>query len=307
MPAAPKHRSESDAPVVPLQDTTGDRLSGRMLGDELRSHRERRGYTLADAARVIRASTSKISRMELGKSPVKYRDLNDLALFYGVSREDRAHLDQLHQQAGNEDLFAKFADVTPAFLRRLIRLERTARQITVYEPRVVPGLLQTEAYARALVRMIEIGRSESDIELIVALRMQRQLMLDSGLPRLAALIGERVLSQPYGTAGMMVEQMRFLHTATLTEKVNVRIVPEHVIAPPTPVFHLAFADGEHQELAYVEHADGAHYITQKVQLDRTRKLLLNVRANLYDREGSVRALERAIAHWEKRAAAERSE
>lgn len=301
MPAVPNSRP--DGPVVPMQDS-GDSLSGRMLGDELRRFRERRGYTLADAARVIRASTSKVSRLERGQNPVKYRDLNDLAMFYGVSREDRAHLDQLHQQVGNEDLIQRFNDVTPSFFKRLIRLERAAERITVFEPRVVPGLLQTEEYARALVRLIETDRTDRDIELIVRLRMERQHMLEGDSPLLAALIYERALYQPYGPGGMMAEQMRYLRDAAEKDKVALRILPKRLISLPTPIFHLRFADGEHQELAYVEHANSANYITQRAELDRTRRQLDNILDNVYEREGSLACLEDAISYWERVAAEE---
>ncbi|MFE7512051.1 helix-turn-helix domain-containing protein [Streptomyces sp. NPDC057540] len=301
MPAAHMRQPDRDAPVVPMQDG-GDRLSDRMLGDELRAHRERRGYTLADAARVIRGSTSKISRMERGQSPVKYRDLNDLALFYGVSREDRVLLEQLYQQTSNEDLFARFADVTPNYLKRLIRLERSAKWITVYESRVIPGLLQTEDYARALTRMIELERSDNEIELIVGLRKQRQLMLGQRRPNFVALIWEKVLYQPYGSASMMAEQMRFLRQAHATKNVSVRVLPDWYMAPPTSVYHMTFEEGQSQELAYSEHADGANYITNKPQLDRTRKLLTNLRANVHKGKKNTEALERAVAHWEGLAA-----
>ncbi|MFJ5737235.1 helix-turn-helix domain-containing protein [Streptomyces microflavus] len=284
--------------MVPLQGS-GDSLSGRMLGVELRRLREQRGYTLADAARVIRASTSKVSRLERGQNPVKYRDLNDLAVFYGVSREERAHLDQLHQQVGNEDLIQRFNDVTPAFFKRLIGLERAAQQITVFEPRVVPGLLQTEEYARALVRLIEIDRSERDIELLVRLRLERQLMLDGESPRLAALIYEKALYQAYGPGSMMAEQMRHLRAVAKVDKVTVRILPKRLIPLPTPIFHLTFPDGQHQELAYVEHANSANYITQKAELDRTRKQLLTMHDAVYGREDSVTALEHAIDYWDR--------
>ncbi|MFE0930928.1 helix-turn-helix domain-containing protein [Streptomyces mutabilis] len=306
MPAARKARRESDASVVRMQASDEQRPAGRLLGDELRFHRERLGYTLSDAAQVIRASTSKVSRLERGESPAKPRDVHDLAVFYGLSREQQSQLDQLLAQAGNADLYARFADVTPNFLKRLIRLEATAQTISVFEPRVVPGLLQTEAYARALVRMMEVGLSDVGIDRIVALRMQRQVMLDKGVPTLAALISEEVLYRPYGTAGVMAEQVRFLLKATLTNRVNVRIVRKEAMVPPYPIFHLKFTDGDCQELAYVEHLDGANYVTQKRQLDKYRHLLDNVRANTYERQDSTASLKSALDHWERRAAAEES-
>jgi len=307
MPAARKAQPESDAPVVRLQTSDEQRPAGRLLGDELRFHRERLGYTLADAARVIRASTSKVSRLERGESPAKPRDVHDLAVFYGLSREQQSQLDQLLAQAGNADLYARFADVTPNFLKRLIRLEQTAEKICVFEPRVVPGLLQTEAYARAIVQLMEVGLSDTDIERIVALRMQRQVMLDKGVPTLAALISEDVLYRPYGTAGVMAQQVAFLLKATLTNRVNVRILRKEAMAPPYPLFHLTFADGDCQELAYVEHLDGANYVTQKRQLDKYRRLLDNVRANAYGREESTASLKSALSYWEQVAAAEQPE
>ncbi|MGG2460603.1 helix-turn-helix domain-containing protein [Streptomyces sp. RGM 3693] len=279
------------------------RPAGRLLGDELRFHRERLGYTLADAAHVIRASTSKVSRLERGESPAKPRDVHDLALFYGLTREQRCQLEQLLAQAGNADLYARFADVTPNFLKRLIRMERSANRICVFDPRVVPGLLQTEAYARAIVRYMEVGLPDADIERIVALRMQRQVMIDQGSPALAALIGEDVLYRICGDADVMAEQIEFLLKATLTKGINVRIVRKEVMMPPYPIFHLTFPDGDWDELAYVEHLDGANYITQKRQLDKYRRLLLNVRANAYERKDSAAALERALQCWKQETAA----
>ncbi|WP_217199898.1 helix-turn-helix domain-containing protein [Streptomyces buecherae] len=276
------------------------------MGDELRFHRERLGYTLADAARVIRGSTSKVSRLERGESPAKPRDVHDLAVFYHLSPEQRVELEQLLAQTGNADLWARFADVTPNFLKRLIRLEATAQEICVFEPRVVPGLLQTVAYARAIVRMMEIGLSDVEVERIVELRRQRQMRLDKTAPTVAALISEEVLYRSPGAAADMVEQVLHLLRATGMERVNVRVVRKEAMVPPYPVFHLKFADGVHQELAYVEQLDGANYITQKRQLDKYRRLLDNVRANAYGREESIAALQRALDHWTEQAAAEES-
>ncbi|MEU3963222.1 helix-turn-helix transcriptional regulator [Streptomyces buecherae] len=278
----------------------------RLLGDELRFHRERLGYTLADAARVIRGSTSKVSRLERGESPAKSRDVHDLAVFYQLSPEQHSELEQLLTQTGNADLWEQFADVTPNFLKRLIRLEATAQEICVFEPRVVPGLLQTVPYARAVVRMMEIGLSHSEVERIVELRKQRQMRLDKGVPTVVALISEEVLYRLPGTADGMVEQVCHLLRATETERVNVRVVRKEAMVPPYPVFHLKFADGMHQELAYVEQLDGANYITHKRQLDKYRRLLDNVRENAYGRRESIKALTIARDHWMERAAAQTS-
>ncbi|MGW1278885.1 helix-turn-helix domain-containing protein [Streptomyces tsukubensis] len=306
MPAARKARSTSDASsVVRMQAVEGQRPAGRLLGDELRFHRERLGYTLSEAAEVIRASTSKVSRLERGESPAKPRDVHDLAVFYGLSREERGQLEQLVAQVLNADLYERFADVTPHYLKRLIRLEATARRISVFEPRVVPGLLQTGDYARAMVRLVEdVPLSDADVERVVALRQERQVRLGRGAPALVAVICEDVLYRPYGGPRVMAEQVEFLLRATGEYRVNVRILGRKAETPPHPIFHLAFADGEGQELAYVEHLDGANYITQKRQLDRYRWMLDTIRLHAYDRAKSLRSLEDALEHWTKEAASE---
>lgn len=306
MPAARKaSRSESVVSSAVRIEAAGEQqAAGRLLGDELRHHRERRGYTLAEAAHVIRASTSKMSRLERGESPAKPRDVHDLAVFYGLSREEHRYLDQLVTQVVNSDLYARFSDVTPHYLKRLIRLEATALRISIFEPRVVPGLLQTEDYARAMVRLMELtGLSETDIERVVALRMARQMRLGPSAPTLAVLICEDVLYRPYGSARVMAEQVEFLLEATQTRKVNVRIVSRFAVTPPYPIFHLGFSD-ERQELAYVEHLEAASYITQRRQLDKYRAMLNNVRLHAYDRAESTESLKTALQDWTKRAAAE---
>ncbi|MER7118444.1 helix-turn-helix domain-containing protein [Streptomyces goshikiensis] len=305
MPAARKDRPEPNASVLRIQPSDEQRPAGRLLGDELRFHRERLGYTLAEAAFVIRASTSKVSRLERGESPAKPRDVHDLARFYGLSREQQSQLEQLQAQAGNADVYARFADVTPHFLKRLIRLEGTAEKISVFDPRVVPGLLQTEAYARALVRLMEVDLPESEVDRVVALRMQRQVMLDRGVPMLAVIVTEEVLYRAYGSPDEMAQQLKYLLKATCTNRVNIRIVRKGAMTPPYPIFRLQFPDGDNQELAYVENIDGANYVTQKRQLDKYRKLMDNVRANAHDRAESTHVMKEALAHWEKAAAAER--
>ncbi|MGW8329891.1 helix-turn-helix domain-containing protein [Streptomyces sp. NPDC055897] len=306
MPAARKQLSDSDSSVVPLH--SGDGYSGRLLGDELRMHRERRGFTLKEAAHVIRGSISKVSRMERGESPIKYRDLSDLSLFYGISRDDFAHLEQMHQQTSNEDRYARFADVTPHYFKRLIRLEQSADWITVYEHSLVPGLLQTEPYARALARLMHPGRPEGEVERIGALRKLRQEILrSSSPPRFVALIHEKVLYAQYCSPCDMAEQVGHLIQVTHLKNVSVRILPMACIAPPTSIYHMKYEEGRQQELSYAEHRDGANYITSRTQLDLTRMLLTELRQHAYPQEENLRVLDKALAFWDDQTAAEQSE
>lgn len=287
--------------MSPRRDLVVDEqgLAGRFLGDALRTHRERLGITLSAAAQEIRASTSKVSRLERGESPAKARDVHDLALFYGLSRDEQGELDQLLTQTANAEMYARFADVTPNYLKRLIRLEAAAERICVFEPRVVPGPLQTEAYARALVRLTEVDLADGDVDRTVALRGDRQLRLERGAPAVAALMGEGVLYGAYGSPEVMVQQVEFLLRATRRDRVNIRIVRRDVVMPPHPISHLAFPHGDGRELVYTEHLDGASYVLRKSQLDRYRKVLANVRLSACDRARSVESLETALAHWKR--------
>lgn len=306
MSVARHWQSDSDSPIVPLPSADGERPVGQLLGDELRLHRERLGYTLAAAARAIRGSTSKLSRLERGESPAKPRDVYDLANFYKLSRKDIAFLDQLLAQAVNAEWYERFADVTPHFLKRLIRMEGRAEEITIFENQVVPGLLQTERYAEALVRMMQANSlSEGEISRTVALRMGRQLILDRELPRITVLLDETVLERRRGDADVMREQMQHLLAAAKKPKVNVRIISKDAVCPPMAITYLRFPDGVPGDLVYLENIEGATYATRQRSLDNYRKMLSSVRQGALDLHESMASIEQAAKSWSEKAARER--
>ncbi|MFC4328111.1 helix-turn-helix domain-containing protein [Streptomyces andamanensis] len=289
-----------------MASAEGERPAAQLLGDELRRHRESLGYTLAAAARAIRGSTSKLSRLERGESPAKERDVYDLAAFYKLPRRDIAVLDQLLAQAANAEWYERFADVTPHFLKRLIRMEGRAEEITIFENQVVPGLVQTPRYAEALVRMMEANAfSESEITRTVALRTRRQLILDQELPRITVLLDETVLARRRGDADVMRQQMEHLLLAAEKPKVNVRIVSKDAISPPTAVTYLRFPDGVPGDLVYLENIEGATYATKQRSLDNYRKVLSEVRNGAYGFKESIARIEKSAESWGKKAARER--
>ncbi|MFD4786542.1 helix-turn-helix domain-containing protein [Streptomyces sp. NPDC058459] len=276
-----------------------------MLGEELRRIRESRGLTLAAAARAIRGSTSKMSRLERGESPAKQRDVYDLAHFYGASAEELALLEQFLAQATNAEWYERFADVTPSFLRRLISAEGRAEQITIFENQVVPGLLQTEGYARALISLVRATPfSDSDAARTVALRIARQQILDQHLPRITAILDETILYRRRGTAAVMCEQMEHLLAAAKKPKVNVRIIGMHEVAPPMAITYLEFPNRILGDMAYLESVEGATYATQQRSLDNYRKALTEARQHAMLLDESIEAIEKAVRHWAKLADAE---
>ena len=129
----------------------GPTVPRRLLGAQLRRLREERGITLEDAGEVIRASGSKMSRLETGRVGFKDRDIADLLTFYEVTDEQqRAALHQLARGASSHGWWHDYSDVMPAWFESYVGLEEAAVSIRTYEIQFVPGLLQTEDYARAV-------------------------------------------------------------------------------------------------------------------------------------------------------------
>lgn len=146
-----------------------------VLGTQLRRLREARGITREAAGDAIRGSHAKISRLELGRVGYKDRDVADLLTLYGVHDEsERADFLALARQASTPGWWQRFGDVLPPWFETLLGLEEAASVIRTYEVQFVPGLLQTEDYARAVTRLGHPRASAVEIERRVALRMERQ-------------------------------------------------------------------------------------------------------------------------------------
>jgi transcriptional regulator with XRE-family HTH domain len=126
-----------------------------LLGAQLRRLREAAGITRDDAGYHIRASGSKISRLELGRVSFKERDVTDLLELYGVvDQSEREKLVQLTREANATPWYQKFQDVVPDWFHVFVGLEEAAQLIRVYEVQFVPGLLQTQDYARAVISRV---------------------------------------------------------------------------------------------------------------------------------------------------------
>ncbi|MGV9275817.1 helix-turn-helix domain-containing protein [Streptomyces griseosporeus] len=194
-----------------------------LLGSQLRRLREARGITREAAGYSIRASESKISRMELGRVSFKTRDVEDLLTLYGITDEqERSALVALAREANVAGWWHSYSDVLPNWFPTYVGLEGAASLIRVYEVQFVHGLLQTEAYARAVVRRGMKGASEEDVEKRVALRLERQKYLVSeNAPEFHIVLDEAALRRPYGDRAVMREQLQ--HLIDMSEQPNVRL------------------------------------------------------------------------------------
>src|ERR1700683_5094323 len=171
-----------------------------LLGAQLRRLREGAAITRDDAGYHIRASGSKISRMELGRVSFKERDVTDLLELYGVTDPaERDKLIQLTREANATPWYQKFHDAVPDWFHVFVGLEEAAQLIRVYDIQFVPGLLQTEEYARAIITQGAPGMEPDEVERRVALRMGRQKLLTrENPPRYWVVMDEAALRRPMG-------------------------------------------------------------------------------------------------------------
>ncbi|WP_245966884.1 helix-turn-helix domain-containing protein [Sphaerisporangium album] len=198
-----------------------------LVGAELRRLREAGGISRADAGYRIRASDTKISRLELGRTGFKPRDVQDLLTLYGVTGDaERETLLTMARQASVPGWWHAYNDVTPPSFESYIGLEQGAAVIRTWDPLCVPELLQTEDYARALVRGLHRGVSEHEIERRVRLRMERaRILVDPGTVRLWAVLDESALRRRVGGEAIMRAQMEHLIEVGRRANVTIQVLP----------------------------------------------------------------------------------
>ncbi|WP_433792576.1 helix-turn-helix domain-containing protein [Actinoplanes sp. CA-252034] len=243
-----------------------------LLGSQLRKLRESRGITREAAGYEIRASGSKISRMELGRVSFKERDVADLLTMYGVSDSaERDALIGLARQANNPGWWQHFGDVLPTWFQAYLGLEAAATLIRTYEIQFVPGLLQTPDYARAVIMLGHAGATADEINRRVDVRLQRQQILTrSGGPQLWAVIDEAVLRRPIGGVDVMRAQIEALIEASKLPGVRLQIIPFMAgghAAAGGPFAILRFPEPELPDVVYVEQLTSAIYLDKREDVD----------------------------------------
>lgn len=202
-------------------------IDRRRLGIELRALREAKGLTLKDVAEEFVWSTSKVSRMERGLVPVSPSDLKHLIQHYDV--KDQKAIDALTAMTAtgrSGDWWHRFVDVIDRRFSTYLGFEAAAASVHNWEPQVVPGLLQTAEYARALVDTHGTSKTEEDAARRVEARMYRQqLLTGEDAPRLHAIIDESVLHRQVGGRATMHGQLARLVEAARRPNVTLQVVP----------------------------------------------------------------------------------
>lgn len=241
-----------------------------LLGTQLRRLRESRGISAAAAARAIRGSESKISRIELGRNAVREIDVADLLDLYGITNApDRDRLLTLAGQANQHGWWHHYLDVLPHWFHSYLGLEDSAEFIRSFDAHFVPGLLQTEEYSHALFELEAYPREHTSR--MVLLRQERQQRFASGGLRLWAVIDEVALRRPIVDAGIMRRQLQYLLEVSGRPGLTIQVTPyasRTWYRAPSSFSILRFAADDLPDVVYVEQLTSALYLDKRADVDR---------------------------------------
>jgi hypothetical protein len=243
-----------------------------LLGAQLRRLREAADITRVEAGYRIRASDSKISRLELGRVGFKERDVADLLMLYGVTdEEERAALLALARDANTPGWWEQYSDLMPSWFQPYVGLEEAAALIRTYEVQFIPGLLQTADYARAVIAVDHVTAYAEEIDRRVSLRMDRQRLLTrSDPPTLWAIVDEAALRRPIGGTAVMRGQLEALIEATKLPNLTLQVAPFRVgahAASGGSFTILRFLARELPDVVYHEHLRSALYLDKREHVD----------------------------------------
>lgn len=212
-----------------MSDRSSPTSRRRRLGLELRRLREVAGLTGEDVGKQLGWSVSKVSRIEKARAAVPWSDVSDLLDVYDVDDTTRTALIQLCKDSKQQAWWQPYNDVLASFknLANYIDLESAASSLRIYTPLTIPGLLQTEDYARAIVSATwPLELTDLEIQRRVELRMQRQKIIGLDPPlRLWAILDEASLHREVGGTGVMRAQLEHLGRVAHRPEITIQVIP----------------------------------------------------------------------------------
>jgi hypothetical protein len=278
-PALGVRMSTDDEPPVDISGPTVPRM---ILGNQLHRFREAAGISPDRASYEIRASRSKISRMENGRVGFKERDVADLLDLYGITDEEsRAGLMTLARQANAPGWWSKYGgDIMTDWFEEYLGLEAAASVIRAFELQFVHGLFQTEAYARAVTLLGNAAAPADEIDRRVGLRLKRQdLLTGPRPPQVWAIIDEGALRRPVGGPAVMRGQLNRLIEAAQLRQVTIQVVPfskgGHAAAGGSFTV-LRFSANDVPDVVYIEQLTSALYLDKREDVDHYLEVMNNL-------------------------------
>ncbi|MFJ9591043.1 helix-turn-helix domain-containing protein [Streptomyces acidicola] len=281
----------------------------RVVGAHLRRLRKERGLRLVDVVQAgLVGSAPTLSRIENGETPLRADRVLALARFYGVSDQTQlGSLATLANRSQDTQWWEEFRDVIPGWLARLISVEHAAHEIRTYEVQYVPGLLQTPAYARALMQRAfpdatfeDPAKQQARRERTGTVRQRRREVLqEAGAPDYYALVDEAVLARPVGGAAVMRGQLRELYNLEEnTEGIRIRVLPfkagDEAMAPAPSITYLSFPSEREEDMVYLEVRNGGSYVTNPELVERYRLALTTLWSKAATRDDTLALLDHYI-------------
>ncbi|MFF5110663.1 helix-turn-helix domain-containing protein [Streptosporangium sp. NPDC000509] len=205
---------------------TSPTVRRRRLASELRRLRVERGLSMQEVAERMDLTAASVSRIETGRRGIRPRDLRAFLDMYEVPEVDREPLMALSREARQRGWWQNYGDVLPGEYATLIGLEAEAASVRTYQQTLVPGLLQTEEYAWAVVAATRPGDAEEEIERRVSVRMERQKRLADDHPlELSVVLGEGVVRQHMGTTEITATQLKYLAEVGRRPNIMIQVLP----------------------------------------------------------------------------------
>lgn len=280
----------------------GSTVPRRRLGAELRKWRRKADLTQAEAAEIIDSSASRITRVEGGKVSIKRHEVELLCQRYGIPADITEALLGLAAETKSKGWYHAFGDLIPVNFDVYIGLEGLASELHTYESELVPGLLQTEAYAEAIIRA-DGSTPEDDISRRVTLRMKRQDLLNRPVPpRAEFILNEALLHRPVGGATTMAAQLRKISHVSELPNVTVRVLPFaaglHLGLMAASFVLLDFAEDDDVPVVYIDGFAGDLYLDKPYEVERYRYAWSNLDQVAADEATSRSMLTRAAKELE---------
>ena len=249
----------------------------RALGKRLKALREASGKTFADKKVAKVGSRQKLWNMEKGRGLFRPGDVRELCVLYGASPDEAEDMVELARQAAEGTIFDNYTDAIPRWFGTYVLLEATSEVICTYQPELMPGLLQTPDYARAIMKAGLPVFTEDEIERLVEIRVRRQAGVIEAVKggRIVAVLSEAVLARQVGGSDVTSAQLKHLRELCSSRRVEVRVLTYAAGAHASmkgSFTLLEFAGDEDDGVVYVESHAGARYLEQTKQIHSYRDI-----------------------------------
>lgn len=262
----------------------------RRLATALRQLREDHQLSCAEVGKTVGWSESKVSRIETGRVGIRQDDLHRLLAVYNIDDEVRSTLLTLRRQASHRGWWHSYADALPDWFHSYVGLEDGAKALMTYENQLIPGLMQTDDYAAAVIRAHRPSLDADEMDRQLAARATRQTLLTRSDPlQLWAVLDEAVLRRKVGGADIMRAQMNRLREIAALSNVTLQVLTfdhgSHA-SMGTSFTILKFPEPADTDIVYLEDLTSSQYLEEPPDIERYTLVFDHLRAAALSPEAS---------------------